>query len=307
MPSSTPRVLLVLLLTLAMAGCALHPVSSASRRLDTILAPVKDSLVAADKKPLRFPATVAILMVPSSNRSMIPDTTLRRAAEEMKKELLRHDKYINGVSIIAQEDIRERVTLDTIHDLYGADILVVVSHQQDRRMVQGSFAQFMNLAILPVYMVPSVKVTTTTTVDGKIIHLPSRAIIFRSNGFDERVRWMTPAATEQGNADEETIAGFVAAVADFGRNASAKLDALDKVDMSQAVPLDRVLQEGAPAPAGPRPAGVPAAGATAAATPAAAPEDGWQRVDTYKRSGGGALDGLGLGALLLLGWRLRRR
>lgn len=300
---SPPRVLLVTLLALVVAGCALRPASSASRRLDTILAPVKDSLVATEKKPLTFPTTVAILMVPASDRTMVPDTTLRRAAEEMKKELLRNDKYINGVAIIAQEDIRERVTLDTIHDLYGADVLLVLSHQQDRRMVQSSFAQFMNLAIVPVYMVPSVKVTTTTTVDGKIIHIPSKAIIFRSNGFDERERWMTPASTEQSNVDEETIRGFVAAVNDFGRNVSKKLETMDKFDMSQAVPVSRLLQEGAPVQGA-----APGTQLASAGAPRSQPQDGWQRVDSYKSSGGGAIGGLGLGVLLLLGgWRLRRR
>lgn len=310
MNSPMLRLALVALLVAALGGCVnLRPKSAASVRLDTILAPVKDSLLVADKKPLVFPTTVAVLMVPSRDRDSIPDTTLRRAAEDLKKELLKNDAYINGVAIVSPDDIREKVTLQTIHDLYGADILIVLTHQQDSRRVQGSFAQLMNLAVAPAFMVPSVKVTTTTAVDGKIIHVPSNAIIFRSNGFDERQRWLTPVSAEGNVADEETIAGFSAAVLDFGANVSRKLGQLRDFDMSKAVPLASVLEEAPPAP---RPSAerylagaAPAAGGATATTRG----DDWGRVDSYKRSGGGVADAWPLLLLVLAGalrTRLRR-
>lgn len=294
---------LVALLAATLSGCFnLRPQSATSVRLDTILTPVKDSLLVTDKKPLVFPTTVAVLMVPSRNTTLIPATTLRRAAEDLKKELLKNEAYVNGVAIISPDDIREKVTLQTIHDLYGADILIVLTHQQDNRHVQGSFAQLANLAIAPAFMIPSVKVTTTTAVDGKIIHIPSNAIIFRSNGFDERHRWLTPVSADGNVADEEAIRGFSSAVLDFGRNVSRKLGQLQDFDMSKAVPLASVLEETAVAAGGT--VGANGAGATGARTPSrqvAANGDDWGRVDSYKRSGGGALDAWPLLVLALTG------
>ena len=86
-------------LALLLSGCALGPRSASSVRLEDILSPVKDSLVATDKKPLTFPATVAILMVPQGNRVMVPDTTMRIAAEALKKELAKNTRYVSGRGI----------------------------------------------------------------------------------------------------------------------------------------------------------------------------------------------------------------
>lgn len=282
-------------LTLLLSGCVLSPRSASSVRLEDILLPVKDSLVATDKKPLTFPATVAILMVPQGNRVMVPDTTMRIAAEALKKELVKNTRYVSGVTIVSQSDLRSKVTLQTLHDLYGADVVVLVTHQQDRRMIQSGFAQFTNITIVTAYLVPTVKVTTTSAVDAKIIHIPSNAVIFRSSGFNERVSWMTPAVAEQSNADEESIKGFLSAIDDLGHNITGKLNQMDQFDARTAVPLDQLLAEDAKA-------GPP----TATAGPGT--PDEWNRVDTYKRSGGGALDGVSIGALGLLGlWRRRRR
>lgn len=301
------KFLVAALTVISLAACgSIHPRHSGSVRLETILEPVKDSLVVTDKKPLVFPTTVAVLMVPARGSSELADTTLRRASEELKKELLKNDKYINGVSIISPDDIRDKVTLETLRNLYGADVLILLTHRQDRRHVQGSFAQLMNIAIAPAFIVPSVRVTTTTAVDAKIIHIPSNAIIFRSSGFDERSTLMTPISAEGAKGGEQNLVGFIAAVTDLGRNVSKKLAQLDSFDMSKAVSVNQLLEEGSAVAAG---AGTPAGSTGSTGGPAKAPaEAGWQQVDSYKRSGGGAA-GLPLLATLLLLWggRLRQR
>ncbi|HET8731506.1 MAG TPA: hypothetical protein VFM34_10425, partial [Moraxellaceae bacterium] len=138
------------------------------------------------------------------------------------------------------------------------------------------------------------KVTTTSAVDAKIIHIPSNAVIFRSSGFNERMSWLTPAVAEQGNSDEESIKGFMAAIDDLGHNITGKLNQMEQFDARTAVPLDRLLSEEGKTGA---PAGAPNQGS----------KDAWANVDSYKRSSGGAPDGVSAGILVLLAVMRRRR
>lgn len=278
------KFILLGLVGINLQGCgSLNPRSASSKELANILIPVKDSLVSSEKKPLIFPTTIAILMVPGNYNGMIPDSTLRLAAEELKKELLKNDKYINGISIISSGDIREKISLSTIRNLYGADIVVVISYQQDQRRTQNSLASFMNIAIAPAFLIPSVKVTTSTIIDGKIIHIPSNAIIFRSSGTDERSTYLTPVSSNQGKANDESISGFVSSLNKFGENVGIKLAQLDKFDMSNAVSMNKVINEQSNLQGKPGASG-----------------DSWAKVDSYKSSGGGAFDEIGIFILCLM-------
>jgi len=260
------------LVVISIQGCGtLGPRSSSSMDLGSVLEPVKDSLTSTAKKPLIFPTTVAVLMVPGKTFRMVPSSTLRLAAEELKKGLLKNDKYINGVSIISADDTRGKISLNTIRDLYGADIVVVLSYEQDQRRTQNGFFAFMDMLIVPTFIFPSVKVTTSTVVDGKIIHIPSNAIIFRSSGTDERSTHLSRYSSEGSKTDEESIGGFISATNKFGENVGGKLLQLDKFDMSKAVSMNKFLEE----PVGSQ-------------REQSSPGDNWARVDSYKHSGGGA-------------------
>lgn len=275
------KLIIIGLAVINIQGCGtLQPRSSSSMSLSSVLEPVKDSLASTEKKPLVFPATVAVLMVPGERSHMVPSSTLRLAAEELKKGLLKNSAYISGVSIINAEDIREKISLKTIRDLYGADIVAVISYEQDQRRTQGGFFTLLDLAVIPAFIVPGVKVTTSTVVDGKIIHVPSNAIIFRSSGTNERTTYLARVSTEGSKVDEESIDGFISAINKFGENVSGKLSSLDKFDMSKAVSMNKLIEE--------------QAGTRGTQT---ASNDSWRKVDTFKSSGGGAI---GFLELLLL-------
>lgn len=266
------KFILIGLVVINIQGCGtLGPRSSSSMDLGSVLEPVKDSLTSTAKKPLIFPTTVAVLMVPGNNLRMVPSSTLRLAAEELKKGLLKNDKYINGVSIISADDTRGKIALNTIRDLYGADIVVVLSYEQDQRRTQNGFFAFLDIAIVPVFIVPGVEVTTSTVVDGKIIHIPSNAIIFRSSGTDERSTYLSRYSSEGSKTDKESIDGFISATNKFGENVGSKLSQLDKFDMSKAVSMNKFIE-----------------GQAEPQRKQSSPGDNWARVDSYKHSGGGA-------------------
>lgn len=303
MPPSLLRTALLSMLLLSLSGCgSLHPASSRSMQLNDILAPVKDSLIVETKKPLTFPTTISILMIPGKNSGMVPDSTLRIAAETLKNELLKNEKYVNGVSIISSDDMREKVTLETIRNLYGSDIVIVVSYQQDQRKTQNSVAAFMDIAIAPIFLIPSVKMTTSTVIDGKIIHIPSNAIIFRSSGLDESSTRMTRYSAESSQATEASIRGFIDATVHFGKNISKKLDQLDAFDMKNAISVNTFISEKEPAESQP-----PSSARTGDTPTPAQPTDNWNRVDNYKRSGGGAAGWLEISVLTLCALYMRQR
>jgi len=280
------RVLIVVLL-IGIQACALGPRSSSSVSLSSVLKPVKDSLALSEKEPLTFPTTAAVLMVPGHGFRMVPMSTLRLAAEELKKELLKNSKYIAGVSIVSGEDTREKMDLNTIQSLYGADVVIVLTYEQDQRRVQNSFFALLDVAIIPAFLIPSVKVTTSTVVDGKIIHIPSNAIIFRSNGMDDRSIHLSKYSSEDSKPDEESISSFLSATNNLGKNVSSSLSRLDNFDMSKAVSMNKFIEE--------QSGSEEAQGSS---------DNEWARVDTFKSSGGGAtgfLELLLLGSMALVG------
>ncbi len=270
---SSFKILLLGLAFTVFSGCGtLQSVSDRSQTLGNILAPVKDSLVTHEKKPLVFPSNVAILMIPGDDHRLIPISTLTNTAEQLKKNLLKNKKYVRSVSIVSTSDIDQKITLNAIHDLYAADIVVIISYQQDQRKKQSNAAALFDFAIIPVFIIPGVKVTTTTIVDSKIIHIPSNAIIFRSSATNERTAHMTRFTAEQRESNKESIKGLTSAIDQLGKNMSTQINQLDKFDISSAVSLNEVMSEQIKSNENGSKHG-----------------DNWSKVDSYKNSGAGSL------------------
>ncbi|WP_141215560.1 hypothetical protein [Hahella sp. CCB-MM4] len=237
---------------------------------------MKDSLISENKKPLVFPAAVGILMVPSNNTSMVPDSTLRLAAGTLKAELLKNSDYVNRVIVVNRSDIYEKHSLEEIRQLYGVDILTVITYQQDQRSDRNGFSALMDFAIIPAFTVPSVKTTTTSVIEGTIVHLPSNAVIFRASGLDSRSRYMTPVATQENGRNEESIESLVSSVKDFGTEVSGVLDGLKEFNLSNAISMNDVIGES------------PDSTNLAAADDNGHKKDQWEAVNNYKKSGGGS-------------------
>jgi len=79
-------------------------------------------------------------------------------------------------------------------------------------------------------------------VDGKIIHIPSNAIIFRSSGTDERSTSLSLYSSMETKADEESIDGFTSSINKLGESVGVTLSQFDKFDMSQAVSVNKIIE-----------------------------------------------------------------
>jgi rhombotail lipoprotein len=264
--------------------------SSSSAPLSEIIDPLKESRRAVDKSPLKLPATVAIVVVPAKAYSWVPATTLRLAAEELKRQLLAEPKYVRSVAIVAGDDVKSKLSLGQIGDLYDADIAVVLSYVQDQRSKQNTVLGVLDLTIVGMYLVPGVTTNTSTIVEGKVVHLPSHAVIFRATGTDQRSTHTT-TRSENSTSTEQSIDSMKAAVGDFGHSLTKVIDKFDQSDFSKAPLLTAFLGKDMPNGTVGKPA-----------------NDYWTNVDGYKSSGGGAW---GAPSLLLVGglwgWLWRRR
>lgn len=173
--------------------------------------------------------------------------------------------------MVADAELREKITLGRIRELYGADIALLLSYQQDQLSSQKGWVGLADLTIIGAFLIPGVVTKTTTVVDGKVIHIPNEAMIFRTEGSSERTAH-SPAVDQRATLRDEAIAGVLAATAELGRSLLKTLAEFDRYDLSRAVPLSVVV------------AGQPAgAGATRRSS------DYWERVEGFKSAGGGAL------------------
>lgn len=246
--------------------------NSASVALTEVIDTITDSQQAAQKTALELPASVVIMFLPGKNeagRNGLPNTTLRQAAEKLRGQLLANQKYINSVAVVSGDYMQSKIPLAQIKAIYGADFLIVLSYEQDQRSYQRGPAALLDFTVVGMFLVPGVETNTTTLVDGKVIHIPNNAMIFRANGMNERTAYSTSYGATS-TAAEESIESIQAATTDLGAALSKVLANFEKYDLSHAVPVSVLGAENI-ADSQERPA-----------------NDYWTKVNTYKRTGGGA-------------------
>lgn len=251
---------------LSLVGCVQQIArSTASKSVSRMIEPVKDSQRIDKKIPLTFPVSVAIVTVPGEeNSAQLPHTTLRKAADNLRLQLLTHSKYVGTVTVVEQSDFGEKISLGKIGTLYGADIAIILSHHQDQRGGQNGFYALLDATGVGAFLVPGVEIKTTSVIEGKLIHIPSNAIIFRASGTDERSNHSSSYAHNRA-LTEASISSILAATTKFGDELGQTLTRFDAFDLSKAVPVSVLeTEEGEPA------------------------NNYWKKVDTYKRTGGGA-------------------
>jgi rhombotail lipoprotein len=275
--------LTMVLVAVALAGCAHNGQvrESSSMSLDKVIESAKDSRVAPDKSPLTFPASVAILMVPGDGQ--VPETVLHQAAEGLKQQLLENKKYIGSVSVVSTFDENAKMTLEQVRASYAADIVLLIFYHQDQRTVQSGPAALLDAAIVPVFVVPGVKLHTATLIEGLVAHIPSNAVIFRTSGHEDRNSYSTSYSVDNVGA-AASVDSFNAAMVDFGRSLSNTLDQFDHFDFSKAPSMTALVESSSES-------GSAVGGNSKAAN------DYWRQVNAFKSSGGSFDPGI----LLFLG------
>ena len=264
----------------ALAGCARYAVkSSASESLASVIDTVRDSRQSTQAAALEFPASVAVIFVPGKVNG-VSETVLHRAEVKLKEQLLANPKYIRSVTIVSVDVVRSKVSLRQIRSMYDADIAVILSYRQDQVQQQSGPGGVMDATLVGALVVPSVETKTATLVDGSVIHIPNNAILFTGSGSDERRAFSTTYGVPATRA-EQSNQGVVAATESFGRTITKTLDRFDNFDFSQAVTLSVSASDG-----------------TAYAAGTGETGDQWNKVNSFKLSGGGSIDPLTMAIML---------
>ncbi len=286
---SLGMVSLVIMASATLSGCAQYATrNTSSQPLATIIEPVKDSRQVTEKASLAFPASVAIAFVPDKNHN-IPKTMLRQAADLLKQQLLANPKYIRSVSVVALEDVNAKISLSQIRSMYDAEIVILLSYEQDQSDQQSGPGGLADATIVGAFLVPSAKTVTSTHIDGKVIHIESNALIFRQSGNDRRTTHSTSYGLNGARAQESTH-GLLAATQNFGEQLSKTLSRFDNYDLSQAVSMSVVTAEH-----------------TTTVTKEGGKDDNWNRVDNFKLGGGGSMDIWSLSLAIACLWWVRAR
>src|SRR5271157_8322 len=142
-----------------LVGCAHNQMSksSSSIPLSSFMRPVSESRQVNKKTPLSLPASVAILFVPGKDvNSSVPYTSLYQASEKLKQQLLNNPKYISSVTVIQTDETKNKISLAEIRASYAADIVIILSYQQDQRNSQSGAAGLMDVTIVGAFIVPGV-------------------------------------------------------------------------------------------------------------------------------------------------------
>lgn len=276
MASRFPTLALIAVFSIvALSGCAsMTKRSSSSAPMAKVISTVQDSRQAQEKKPLVVPADVVIMFIPGPT-NLVPGTTLRQAADNLKKQLLNYPKYVKSVSVVSSDYVKTKVSLAQIRSLYSADIIVILSYEQDQLTSRSGLAGLVDLTIVGMFLVPGVETKTATYVDGKVIHIPSNSMVLRASGSDKRSKFSTTYGAD-GTSAEESIESILKATSDLGDSLGKSLAKFDNYDISQAISLALLDSDGAADSGG-------KAGGKAERT-----NDYWEKVDTYKSSGGGS-------------------
>ncbi len=269
-----------------LSGCGSFATKgSASEPLNSMLETTKDSRQSTTRAPLSFPASVAIIFIPSKHQD-VPATTLRLAGDQLKQQLLAQTKYIRSVAVVAVEDAKTKIDLSKIRAMYDADIAIILSYQQDQQSQQSGPGGLVDATIVGAFLVPSVKTMTSTLIDGKIVHIDSDALMFRTSGIDSRSTHSTSYGRDAAFS-QQSIKGILAATEDLGNTLTTTLTQFDHYDLSQAVSMSALTVAD-----------------TEAAVADGSHDDQWRKVNNFKFSGGGGIDILSL-VLIACAWTAR--
>jgi rhombotail lipoprotein len=218
----------VLLVCVALAGCAAHsPKHTASSVVDYLYPHVKEPVVAPAIPVLALPLRVGIAFVPSQNRAATSFALTEKKKNDALNEVANHFRkspFVKSIEIIPSAYLRPQgsfANLEQIRTMYGVDVIALVSYDQTQFTDQG-FLSLTYWTLVGAYVVRGEKNDTHTMLDTVVYDIPSRKLLFRAPGLSQiKRRASLVNLSEQLRRDSE--AGISQATAQMVRNLDAEL------------------------------------------------------------------------------------
>lgn len=231
----------------------------------------------AQKKSLQFPAKVGVTFAPGDPSSAnLPETTKKEVIETVRAQLAKHTRYVAGVQVIPSTYLTPKggvQNLEQIAHQFDVDVVVILGINQFQRQERNPLAAFLDITIIGQYLIPGNTVDTSTVLEAAVYHVPSRALIFRTDGTDQKTSHATQYGSSQ-SAQHDAVSSIQDAAKKLVVAIGEALVGFERFDVAKA-------QEIRPVP-------------TADNQMVTRQENYWDKVGTYRSTGGGSCDGIWL-------------
>lgn len=133
-------------------------------------------------------------------------------------------KFVESIELIPSLYLEEGggfSNLDKLRQLFGIDVIMLLSYDQSQFQDKGAWA-ITYWTIIGYYIVKGEKNDTHTLMDAALFHIPSRKMLFRASGTNHIKNTATPINLSE-QAREDSLSGFRQASMDLTTNLQDKL------------------------------------------------------------------------------------
>ena len=228
------------------------------------------------KVPLHLPAKVGVALVPGDLATQnIPDTTRKEVVEAVRSQLAKHGNYVAGAQSIPTMYLTPKggvSNLDQVARQFDVDVIVLLGANQFQKHERNPVAAFLDITVVGAFIIPGNTVDTSTVLEAAVYHVPSRALIFRTDGADQTKSRSTNYGSGQ-SAHNDAVSSIEGAAKKLVVSIAEALVNFEKFDVATASEI-RPIQ-----------------GADTENN-ASGQANYWGKVGTYRSTGGGSADGL---------------
>ncbi|MFH1027848.1 MAG: rhombotarget lipoprotein [Pseudomonadota bacterium] len=227
----------------------------------------------AQKVPLALPARVGVAFVPGDPASSnIPETIKKEVVDAVKSQLSKHSRYVAGAQSIPTMYLSPKggvSNLEQVAEQFDVDVIVLLGANQFQKHERNPLAAFLDLTVIGSFVIPGNTVDTSTVLEAAVYHVPSRALIFRTDGSDEKASRSTAFGSTRA-AHNDAVSSIEDASGKLVVSISNALVGFEKFDVSKATEISPISD--------------------AADISGAGRDNYWGRVGEYRSSGGGSFD-----------------
>lgn len=133
-------------------------------------------------------------------------------------------KFVESIELIPSLYLEEGggfANLDTLQQLFGIDIIMLLSYDQAQFQDTGALS-ITYWTLIGAYFVQGEKNDTHTLMDAALFHIPSRRMLFRASGTHHYKNRATPINQSE-QARKDSLTGFHQASIDLTKNLAIKL------------------------------------------------------------------------------------
>jgi len=155
----------------------------------------------------------------SENEKM---SLLRQISEQFKSR-----PFVKSIELIPSPYLTPKggfPNLDQIRQIYGVDVMVLLSYDQAQFTDEGVFS-FAYWTIVGLYVVPAEKNSTQTLLDAAVYDIASRKLLFRAPGLSQEKQLATPVNLTEA-LRRDSAKGFQDAATNLVAALNVQLDAL---------------------------------------------------------------------------------